>query len=51
LTNGARVIHPRFGEGEIVSLAGAGRSMKAEIEFDGFGRKKVMVAHAGLRPA
>ena len=51
IAHGTRVIHPRFGEGEIVSVSGAGRSMKAEIEFDGFGRKKVMVAHADLRPA
>jgi DNA helicase-2/ATP-dependent DNA helicase PcrA len=47
---GARVIHPSFGEGEIVSVSGAGRSTKAEIDFGRFGCKKVMVAHARLRP-
>jgi hypothetical protein len=44
-------VHPRFGEGEIVSVSGEGRMAKAEIDFAGVGRKKVMVAHARLRPA
>jgi DNA helicase-2/ATP-dependent DNA helicase PcrA len=50
LEAGARVIHPRFGEGVIVSISGVGRLTKAEIEFAGCGRKKVMVLQAGLRP-
>jgi DNA helicase II / ATP-dependent DNA helicase PcrA len=48
---GARVVHPEFGEGEIVAVSGSGTSTKAEIEFGAAGRRKVMVAHAGLRPA
>ncbi|MFQ5747310.1 MAG: ATP-dependent helicase [Gemmatimonadota bacterium] len=48
---GARVVHPRFGEGEIVAVSGRGRATRAEIEFENGGRKKVAVAHAGLRPA
>lgn len=48
---GARVVHPRFGEGTILAVSGSGRGAKVEIEFDGGGRKKVVVAHAGLRPA
>ena len=51
LDPGARIVHPRFGEGTVVSTSGQGRSAKAEIDFDGAGRKKVMVAHADLRPA
>ena len=50
LVQGARIIHPRFGAGEIVSISGWGRDAKAEIEFEEVGRKKVMVAYAGLRP-
>ena len=50
LTAGTRVIHPRFGAGEIVTISGLGRDAKAEIDFDEVGRKKVMVAYAGLRP-
>jgi hypothetical protein len=51
IEEGARVVHPRFGGGRIRSVAGEGRRTKAEIEFDDGIRRKVMVAHAGLRPA
>jgi DNA helicase-2/ATP-dependent DNA helicase PcrA len=48
---GARVVHPEFGEGEILAVGGSGASTKAEIEFGDGVRRKVMVVHAGLRPA
>jgi len=48
---GARVVHPEFGEGEIVNVSGRGSGVKAEIDFGDSGVRKVMVAHAGLRPA
>jgi len=48
---GARVVHPEFGEGEIVSVSGRGSGVKAEIDFGASGVRKLMVAHAGLRPA
>jgi DNA helicase-2/ATP-dependent DNA helicase PcrA len=48
---GARVVHPEFGEGEILSVRGEGRNTKAVIDFGEAGTRKVMVAHAGLRPA
>jgi DNA helicase-2/ATP-dependent DNA helicase PcrA len=48
--SGARVVHPEFGEGEIVSVSGRGTALKAEIDFGEAGVRKVMVAHAGLRP-
>ncbi len=48
---GGRVVHPRFGPGTIQSLSGSGDRTKAEIDFDDSGVKKVMVAHADLRPA
>ncbi|NNK47372.1 MAG: hypothetical protein HKP01_00710 [Gemmatimonadetes bacterium] len=51
LEAGARVVHPRFGDGQILSITGEGRLTRAEIEFADGIRRKVMVAHAGLRPA
>jgi DNA helicase-2/ATP-dependent DNA helicase PcrA len=48
--SGARVVHPEFGEGEILSVSGRGTALKAEIDFGEAGVRKVMVAHAGLRP-
>jgi DNA helicase-2/ATP-dependent DNA helicase PcrA len=48
---GSRVVHPEFGEGEIVSVSGRGTGVKAEIDFGEAGVRKVMVVHAGLRPA
>jgi DNA helicase-2/ATP-dependent DNA helicase PcrA len=51
IQSGARVVHPEFGEGEIVSVSGRGSGVKAEIDFGESGVRKVMVAHAGLRPA
>jgi hypothetical protein len=47
---GAMVVHPRFGNGLILTISGEGRLTRAEIEFDDGVRRKVMVAHAGLRP-
>ena len=51
LSPGARVVHPRFGEGEIVQVYGYGREAKVDIDFGDRGRKKVVVAYARLRPA
>jgi DNA helicase-2/ATP-dependent DNA helicase PcrA len=50
LEAGATVVHPRFGDGRILSITGEGRLTRAEIEFIDGVRRKVMVAHAGLRP-
>ncbi len=51
LSPGARIVHPQFGLGEIVKIYGVGQEMKAEIDFEKVGRKKVLVVHAELRPA
>ncbi len=51
LTPGVRVVHPRFGAGEVLQVYGFGREAKADIAFETVGRKKVVVAFAGLRPA
>jgi DNA helicase-2/ATP-dependent DNA helicase PcrA len=47
---GSRVKHRKFGSGKIVELAGAGRDLKAKIEFDdeSIGRKTLVVAQANL---
>jgi DNA helicase II / ATP-dependent DNA helicase PcrA len=46
---GERVRHPEFGAGTIRELAGFGMDLKAVIEFDGVGRKKVVVRYANLQ--
>lgn len=51
LAPGVRVVHPRFGVGEILQVHGYGRDARVDIDFAGAGRKKVVVAYAGLRPA
>ena len=47
---GARVKHRKFGSGVIAELAGAGRDLKAKIDFDdeAIGRKTLVVAQANL---
>ncbi len=50
LLPGSRVVHPTFGEGRVLTISGAGKDAKAEIQFEGVGKKKVVVAYAGLRP-
>jgi DNA helicase-2/ATP-dependent DNA helicase PcrA len=47
---GARVRHRKFGSGMIAELAGAGRDLKAKIDFDdeAIGRKTLVVAQANL---
>ena len=51
LAPGVRIMHPRFGPGEVLAIQGFGQEAKADIEFEEVGRKKVLVAYAGLRPA
>ena len=51
LSPGSRIVHPRFGAGEVLAVSGSGRDARADIDFDEVGRKKVMVAFAELRPA
>ena len=37
-----RVSHPNFGEGTVLNVLGNGASIGLEIDFDQFGRKKIM---------
>jgi DNA helicase-2/ATP-dependent DNA helicase PcrA len=48
LAEGSRVRHPRFGAGTVVGLDGHGWELKATIEFNEVGRKKVVVRYANL---
>ena len=49
LIKGARVRHPQFGSGTVVELSGAGTDVRATIDFDSVGRKKVVVKYANLQ--
>jgi DNA helicase-2/ATP-dependent DNA helicase PcrA len=46
---GERVRHPQFGRGVIRELTGLGRELKAVIDFDLHGRKKVVLRYANLQ--
>jgi DNA helicase-2/ATP-dependent DNA helicase PcrA len=46
---GERVRHPQFGRGTIRELSGLGPDMKAVIDFDHAGRKKVVLKYANLQ--
>jgi DNA helicase-2/ATP-dependent DNA helicase PcrA len=46
---GERVRHPLFGRGIIRELSGFGRDLKAVIDFESVGRKKIIVRHASLQ--
>ena len=47
---GERVQHGRFGGGTIAEVGGSGRDAKVSVDFDdeSVGRKRLVVAHAGL---
>lgn len=45
---GMRVLHTKFGEGAIVSLAGDGEQAEATVDFDSVGRKQLLLAYAPL---
>jgi DNA helicase II / ATP-dependent DNA helicase PcrA len=46
---GERVRHPNFGRGIIRELSGFGQDLKAVIDFESVGRKKVVVRYANLQ--
>jgi DNA helicase-2/ATP-dependent DNA helicase PcrA len=46
---GERVHHPTFGRGVILELTGLGPDRKAVIDFDGIGRRKVVLRYANLQ--
>lgn len=46
---GMRVEHNRFGPGTITSMSGGGSDLKAEIDFDDYGKKTLLMKFAKLR--
>ena len=50
LVKGARVRHPQFGAGTVAELGGTGADLRATIDFDSVGRKRVVVRYANLQP-
>jgi DNA helicase II / ATP-dependent DNA helicase PcrA len=46
---GERIRHPQFGRGVIRELTGLGQDLKAVIDFDSIGRKKVVLRYANLQ--
>jgi DNA helicase II / ATP-dependent DNA helicase PcrA len=49
LLKGARVRHPQFGAGTVVELSGFGADVRATVDFDEAGRKKVILRYANLQ--
>lgn len=49
LKEGDRVIHKKFGEGVILSKVAEGNDFRLEIEFDGYGMKRLMASFAPLK--
>ncbi|WP_412852099.1 DNA helicase II [Ectothiorhodospira shaposhnikovii] len=50
LAMGARVRHPKFGEGVITDLEGQGKSARVQVRFAGQGSKWLVVGFAKLEP-
>jgi ATP-dependent DNA helicase UvrD/PcrA len=48
---GARVYHPRYGEGKILSREGEGESLKLTVSFSGHRPKKLLARYARLQRA
>ncbi len=46
---GQRVEHNRFGGGRILSLAGESPEIRAEVEFDSYGKKTLLLKYAKMR--
>jgi len=45
---GERVAHQQFGSGSIVEISGFGKDTKVTVDFDGVGRKKLLIRYANL---
>ena len=46
LTIGSRILHTRFGQGEIIALSGTGIDAKATVRFDNVGTKQLLLRFA-----
>jgi DNA helicase-2/ATP-dependent DNA helicase PcrA len=47
---GQRVLHPKFGEGVVLSTEGQGGSARVHVNFQAVGAKWLMLAYANLEP-
>lgn len=50
LFEGERIEHNRFGAGKILKITGVPPELKAEVNFDEFGLKTLLLKYAKLRP-
>lgn len=50
LHEGQRIEHNRFGAGTILSIIGKFPDMKATVDFDEYGEKRLLLKYAKLRP-
>lgn len=48
LESGARVAHQRFGKGQVVEISGDFPNQKAVVDFDGIGKKQLLLKFAKL---
>lgn len=49
ITMGARVVHPHFGEGKVMTVSGSGDQRKAVVHFRSVGSKTLLLKFAKLR--
>ena len=47
---GQRVVHPKFGEGVVLSSEGRGAAARIQVNFQGVGSKWLVLAYARLEP-
>jgi DNA helicase-2/ATP-dependent DNA helicase PcrA len=47
---GQRVLHPKFGEGTVLTAEGQGSSARIQVKFDTAGAKWLVLAYANLSP-
>ncbi|WP_229838880.1 ATP-dependent helicase [Deinococcus piscis] len=47
---GEKVRHPKFGEGQVLAVAGVGDKQEVTVHFSGVGNKKLLVKFANLQP-
>ncbi len=48
LVKGERVVHETFGSGSVVEVSGFGHDLRVTVDFDGVGRKRLLVRYARL---
>ncbi len=46
---GDTVVHERWGEGVVLSIAGSGTDAQATVRFEDVGEKRLLLAYAPLR--